>query len=193
MSRLAHSPFTFLTTKLGSPAWDRTTDTLINSQVQLPLCYWGINLSCNFSGKLIPVILKTSPCWDTPIMIHSYFFGNASIRFFYRFFRWHRILHYCLVRKERLELSILSALASKTSVYTIPPLAHAYYLLVSVQGFEPWTPSSQTKCATRLRYTEIILGGDEWNRATNLLRMKELHYRCATSPILKNTKQAIIS
>ena len=28
--------------KLGSPAWDRTTDTLINSQVQLPLCYWGI-------------------------------------------------------------------------------------------------------------------------------------------------------
>lgn len=29
-----------------------------------------------------------------------------------------------LVGKERLELSILSALASKTSVYTIPPLAH---------------------------------------------------------------------
>ena len=28
------------------------------------------------------------------------------------------------------------------------------------------------------------LGGDEWNRATNLLRMKELHYRCATSPLL---------
>jgi hypothetical protein len=27
------------------------------------------------------------------------------------------------------------------------------------------------------------LGGDEWIRATNLLRMKELHYRCATSPI----------
>ena len=25
-------------------------------------------------------------------------------------------------------------------------------------------------------------GGDEWIRATNLLRMKELHYRCATSP-----------
>jgi len=30
------------------------------------------------------------------------------------------------VRKERLELSILSALASKTSVYTIPPLAHLF-------------------------------------------------------------------
>jgi hypothetical protein len=29
-------------TMFGSPAWDRTTDTLINSQVQLPLCYWGI-------------------------------------------------------------------------------------------------------------------------------------------------------
>ena len=29
----------------GSSAWDRTTDTLINSQVQLPLCYWGMNLN----------------------------------------------------------------------------------------------------------------------------------------------------
>ena len=27
-----------------------------------------------------------------------------------------------------------------------------------------------------------IFGGDEWNRATNLLRMKQMHYRCATSP-----------
>ena len=25
-------------------------------------------------------------------------------------------------------------------------------------------------------------GGDEWIRATDLLRMKEMHYRCATSP-----------
>ena len=29
-----------------------------------------------------------------------------------------------LVRKERFELSSLSALVSKTSVYTVPPLAH---------------------------------------------------------------------
>ena len=33
----------------GSSAWDRTTDTLINSQVQLPLCYWGINTKMNDS------------------------------------------------------------------------------------------------------------------------------------------------
>ena len=33
LTRLRYIP------KLGSPAWDRTTDTLINSQVQLPLCY----------------------------------------------------------------------------------------------------------------------------------------------------------
>jgi hypothetical protein len=91
--------------KFGSPAWDRTTDTLINSQVQLPLCYWGI----------------------------------------------------FLVREERLELSRLSSLASKTSVATITPLSH--YLL-------------------------LIYGGDEWIRATDLLRMKELHYRCATSPLV---------
>lgn len=37
------------------------------------------------------------------------------------------------MREERLELSILSALASKTRVYTIPPLAH----LVAGVGFEP--------------------------------------------------------
>ena len=27
------------------------------------------------------------------------------------------------------------------------------YEMVGVQGFEPWTPWSQTRCATRLRYT----------------------------------------
>jgi hypothetical protein len=31
-----------------------------------------------------------------------------------------------LVRQVRLELTILSALASKTSMYTIPPLAHIW-------------------------------------------------------------------
>jgi len=29
--------------------------------------------------------------------------------------------------------------------------------MVGVQGFEPWTPWSQTRCATRLRYTPKIL------------------------------------
>ncbi len=28
-------------------------------------------------------------------------------------------------------------------------------ILVGVQGFEPWTPWSQTRCATRLRYTPM--------------------------------------
>ncbi len=27
------------------------------------------------------------------------------------------------------------------------------YMVVGVQGFEPWTPCSQSRCATRLRYT----------------------------------------
>ena len=38
------SLYTVCQGEIGSPAWDRTTDTLINSQVQLPLCYWGIKL-----------------------------------------------------------------------------------------------------------------------------------------------------
>ena len=29
--------------------------------------------------------------------------------------------------------------------------------MVGVQGFEPWTPWSQTRCATRLRYTPNFL------------------------------------
>ena len=33
-----------------------------------------------------------------------------------------------VVRRERLELSILSALASKTSVYTIPPPTHYTFM-----------------------------------------------------------------
>ena len=43
-----------------------------------------------------------------------------------------------VVRQERLELSILSALASKTSVYTIPPLTH--YTFISTP--EPFSGSS---------------------------------------------------
>ena len=37
--------------KIGSSGWDRTTDTLINSQVQLPLCYWGIFLLKNQTDR----------------------------------------------------------------------------------------------------------------------------------------------
>ena len=33
--------YSFIQQKNGSPGWIRTSDTLINSQVQLPLCYWG--------------------------------------------------------------------------------------------------------------------------------------------------------
>ena len=36
-------------------------------------------------------------------------------------------MYFDMVRKERLELSILSAVASKTTVYTIPPLAQNTY------------------------------------------------------------------
>ncbi len=35
-----------------------------------------------------------------------------------------------LVHRERLELSILSALASKTSVYAIPPPTHYLHFLI---------------------------------------------------------------
>ena len=40
--------------KIGSTGWDRTTDTLINSQLQLPLCYCGIlEPVTSFSGVYV--------------------------------------------------------------------------------------------------------------------------------------------
>src|SRR5690606_25625687 len=38
-------------------------------------------------------------------------------------------------------------------------LSKALILLVGVAGFEPATPSSRTRCATRLRYTPLPVGG----------------------------------
>ena len=43
----------------------------------------------------------------------------------------------------------------RTEAYETPeiPLLYPAITMVGVQGFEPWTPWSQTRCATRLRYT----------------------------------------
>ena len=92
--------------QIGSPAWDRTTDTLINSQVQLPLCYWGIKmaprrgiepLSSDGQSDIITVILTRhnggcSLSWTnrafraedlqspgvTNFPIHPLFFGRGT-------------------------------------------------------------------------------------------------------------------
>ena len=37
------------------------------------------------------------------------------------------------------------------------PFLYPAITVVGVQGFEPWTPWSQTRCATRLRYTPNFL------------------------------------
>jgi hypothetical protein len=37
-------------------------------------------------------------------------------------------------------------------------------ILVGVQGFEPWTLCSQSRCATGLRYTPIKTGASPRNR-----------------------------
>ena len=93
-----------------------------------------------------------------------------------------------LVGKERLELSILSALASKTRVYTIPPLAQIcsivkYYAQIlrqslnilnadavisgSVAGsFDPNSVSVPT------RYLIVLNNGDATGNRTPLARMK---------------------
>ena len=49
-------------------------------------------------------------------------------------------------------------------------------LMVGVQGFEPWTPCSQSRCATRLRYTPNC-GAPGVNRTPDL----GLQNRCFTT------------
>ena len=49
--------------------------------------------------------------------------------------------------------------------------------MVFVEGFEPPTPSSQARCATKLRYTKIKFGSQGWVR-TNAGGAKD---RCATT------------
>jgi hypothetical protein len=68
------------------------------------------------------------------------------------------------VEVERIELSTH---ACKAHVFPLAP--HPHNNLVGVQGFEPWTPWSQTRCATRLRYTPIKTGCLAWARTTDIL------------------------
>ena len=53
--------------------------------------------------------------------------------------------------------------------------------MVGVQGFEPWTLCSQSRCATRLRYTPIKTGTWDWTRTSIALRVKET-YHLSTHP-----------
>ena len=49
--------------------------------------------------------------------------------------------------------------------------------MVGVQGFEPWTPWSQTRCATRLRYTPKLTWyymWYEWNISRTICLFKKL-------------------
>ena len=86
----------------GSPSTDRTYDIFVNSEAQLPLCYRGIDwwrlLGSNQSCPKAADLQSTA----SPLMLHLQL----------------------LVPRERLELSILAAVASKTTVYTIPPPGH---------------------------------------------------------------------
>ena len=43
-------------------------------------------------------------------------------------------------------------------IFTSTPLRGALVKMVGMRGFEPPTPSSRTKCATRLRYIPTLLG-----------------------------------
>src|SRR5580765_7297143 len=51
----------------------------------------------------------------------------------------------------------ISSSATKTGC-----LATARSCVVGVQGFEPWTPWSQTRCATGLRYTPKKQDNTSW-------------------------------
>ena len=53
--------------------------------------------------------------------------------------------------------------------------------MVRLERFELPTSGFEDLLSIQLNYRRIY-GGDSWIRANDLLRMKELHYRCAMSP-----------
>ena len=63
----------------------------------------------------------------------------------------------------------------------IMPFFSYHVFMVGDEGFEPSFFCSQSRRINQT-FPISVFGGDEWIRATDLLRMKEMHYRCATSP-----------
>ena len=66
--------FSYFSIKLGSTGWDRTTDTLINSQLQLPLCYCGINLVAEGGIEPPSEAYETS---ELPLLYPAINFGDS--------------------------------------------------------------------------------------------------------------------
>ena len=59
--------------------------------------------------------------------------------------------------------------------------------MVRPERFELPTSGFEDLLSIQLNYRRIY-GGDSWIRANDLLRMKELHYRCAMSPQLAESQ-----
>ena len=71
-----------------------------------------------------------------------------------------------MVREEGLEPSHLPARAPKTRVSAIPPFAR---YMVGETVFEPAALGSQNRCATRLRYSPIMVAEVGIEPTTNAL------------------------
>jgi hypothetical protein len=61
----------------------------------------------------------------------------------------------CNHQLRRLVLYPLSYGRQRTPAHYIPSITRVQLKMVGVEGFEPPTPCSQSRCATRLRYTPI--------------------------------------
>ena len=150
--------------KIGSPAWDRTTDTLINSQVQLPLCYWGITklwqvrylVSCNWLAHA-PFTFLTTKLWCPKRDSNSHAFRHWLLR------------PACLPFHHRGKYLLLTT-----------------YNLVSMARIELALHAPKARVIP-FHYIEIkTFGGDNWTRTSNHLRMKEAHYQLCYITIYKH-------
>ena len=109
----------------GSPSTDRTYDIFVNSEAQLPLCYRGIDWLQRVDSNHRSPAYETGGDGRTPLLCDI--FGGGD--------------------KDRTCYILLAKQALSQMSYT--PI----FNLVGVQGFEPWTSSSQTMRTTGLFYT----------------------------------------
>ena len=163
-------------TKTGAANEIRTRDLVLGKHTLYQLSYSRIKFLVEDIG-LEPITYSLqsyrSPRWANPPLILNSGADDGNRTHFLSLEGCDNtiIRHpHCLVGKERLELSILSAAASKTAVYSIPPLALLYLVppewIEHSLSYEAWL---QVRCHPIRRKGALKLVAGEGNAPSSIL------------------------